>query len=44
MRDALRAAGWGPRDLMHHEAEGATHDERAWRARAHVPLRWLFGG
>lgn len=42
MRDALRAAGWGERDLMHHEATGATHDERAWRARADVPLRWLF--
>ncbi len=43
MRDALRAAGWGADDLMHHEAQGATHDEGAWRARAHVPLRWLFG-
>jgi enterochelin esterase-like enzyme len=40
MRDALLAAGW--RDLEHHEAEGATHDERAWRARAERPLRFLL--
>lgn len=43
MRDALRAAGWTAADLMHHEAAGATHDERAWRARADVALRFLFG-
>ncbi|MBX3467470.1 MAG: hypothetical protein KF878_11315 [Planctomycetes bacterium] len=42
MRDALRAAGWTARDLAHHEAAGATHDERAWRARVDVPLRFLF--
>lgn len=44
MRDALVAAGWRlGDDLQHHEAEGATHDERAWRARVDLPLRYLFG-
>lgn len=44
MRDALRAAGWrGGVDLEHVEVEGATHDERAWRARLERPLRFLFG-
>lgn len=43
MAAALRAAGWGPgEDLMHHVAEGAAHNERAWRARAELPLRFLF--
>ena len=44
MRDALRAAGWEDgRELQHHEAHGAEHNERAWRERAAVPLRFLFG-
>lgn len=44
MRDALVARGWRVGDdLLHHEAEGAEHNERAWRERVDRPLRWLFG-
>jgi glycosidase/predicted alpha/beta superfamily hydrolase len=40
----LRAAGWREgRDFMTYRDEGAAHDERAWRARLSVPLRFLLG-
>ncbi|MGE0710068.1 MAG: alpha/beta hydrolase-fold protein [Planctomycetota bacterium] len=42
MAEALRAAGWEGPAFEHFEAEGATHDEGAWRARAERPLRFLF--
>lgn len=42
MVEALRAAGWADEALQHVEAAGASHDERAWRARADRPLRFLF--
>lgn len=41
LRDALRAKGWN-RDLRHLDAEGATHDEPSWGARAALATRWLF--
>ncbi len=42
MAEALRAAGWTEADLLHHEAEGAAHNEQAWRARVDKPLRFLL--
>lgn len=43
MKDALVKAGWtAGTDLLHVEVEGATHDEKAWRARADRALRFLF--
>jgi hypothetical protein len=43
MADALRAAGWKDGvDLMHFEDQGAQHNERAWRARVHRPLEFMF--
>jgi predicted alpha/beta superfamily hydrolase len=42
--EALRQAGWRDgQDLMWHEAQGAEHNERAWRARIDRPLIFLFG-
>ncbi len=42
--EALRAAGWHDGvDLMYYEDTGAEHNERAWRARVHRPLLFLFG-
>jgi predicted alpha/beta superfamily hydrolase len=44
MAAALRRAGWASdHALLHHVDEGAEHNERAWRARAEIPLRFLFG-
>ncbi|MDQ3697924.1 MAG: alpha/beta hydrolase-fold protein [Gemmatimonadota bacterium] len=43
LRDALIARGWmlGD-DLMYYEADGAGHDEHAWRAVLDPCLRFLF--
>ncbi len=44
MVDRLQSAGWRPsEDLVHYEDAGAQHNERAWRARVHRPLEFLFG-
>jgi predicted alpha/beta superfamily hydrolase len=44
MVELLTEAGWKPGvDLMHFEAEGAEHNERAWARRVHRPLVFLFG-
>lgn len=44
MRDLLLASGWTlGEDLVWHEAPGAEHSERAWRARVDRPLEFLFG-
>jgi predicted alpha/beta superfamily hydrolase len=43
LRDALVARGWVEgRDLAHHEAEGAAHDEPAWAERFPAVLEFLF--
>ncbi len=40
----LRAAGWREgRDFLTRKYPGAEHSERAWRARAGVPLAFLLG-
>jgi len=42
--EALRFVGWRDgADLLHYVDEGAVHNERAWRARLHRPLQYLFG-
>lgn len=44
LAQALRAAGWQEGDdLLHYEAQGAEHNERAWRARVDKVLTFLFG-
>lgn len=44
MGEALIAAGWKKGvDLMRFEDQGAEHNERAWRARVHRPLEFMFG-
>ena len=44
LAQALHAAGWRDNeDFMHFEAEGAEHNERAWRARVDKVLAFLFG-
>lgn len=41
---ALVDAGWEDgADLMRYEDAGASHNERAWRARLEKPLTFLFG-
>lgn len=41
---ALRERGWRDgKDLVHHEVEGAEHNERAWREDLDAALRYLFG-
>lgn len=43
MDDHLRAAGYvAGRDWLTRKFEGAEHSERAWRARVHLPLRFLL--
>lgn len=42
MAAALRETGWRDDAFQHHVEAGATHDEKAWRARARLPLRFLF--
>jgi predicted alpha/beta superfamily hydrolase len=43
MRDALVADGYVQgADLYYYVAQGAGHNESAWAARAHIPLRYLF--
>ncbi len=40
----LRRRGWcDDRDLVHHEADGAEHNERAWREELDAVLRYFFG-
>jgi enterochelin esterase-like enzyme len=44
MDRVLQDAGWRPgRDWMSREFPGAEHNERAWRDRLDVPLRFLLG-
>jgi len=44
MGEALLAAGWVEGvDLLRFEDAGAEHNERAWRARVHRPLEFMFG-
>ena len=44
MDAALRKAGYEEgRNWITRRFEGAAHDERAWRARAEVPLQFLLG-
>lgn len=38
----LRAKGYGTAHLMTHVAKGAAHEERAWRDRLHLPLRFIL--
>ncbi|NGZ87882.1 alpha/beta hydrolase [Duganella sp. SAP-35] len=43
MRDAMLAKGYRlNQDLYYHEAEGGSHNEKSWSARAHLPLTWFF--
>ncbi|MBN1511423.1 MAG: hypothetical protein JXB13_05365 [Phycisphaerae bacterium] len=42
--ETLRERGWRDgKDLVHHEVEGAEHNERAWREELDAALRYLFG-
>ena len=42
--ETLRRRGWRDgKDLVHHEVEGAEHNERAWREELDAVLRYLFG-
>ncbi|MCP4248491.1 MAG: hypothetical protein GY778_15695 [bacterium] len=44
MGELLKKTGWSDgRDLHRHEAAGAEHNERAWRARLDQPLIFFFG-
>lgn len=44
MDAALRAAGYDDgRNWISRRFEGAAHDERAWRTRVEIPLRFLLG-
>lgn len=44
MDAALRRAGWREgRDFVTRTFDGAEHSEVAWRARAEIPLEFLFG-
>ena len=44
LRNALRKKGWQDGvDLNYVEAEGAEHNEAAWRDRVGPMLQWLFG-
>ena len=38
----LRDKGYGPAHLMTYVADGAAHEERAWRDRVHLPLRFVL--
>lgn len=38
----LRKAGYTSQDWMTRKFKGADHSERAWRARAHIPLSFLL--
>ena len=43
VRDLLLRRGWVlGEDLEHHVDYGASHNERFWRARVHLALRYLF--
>ncbi|HXI13400.1 MAG TPA: alpha/beta hydrolase-fold protein [Thermoanaerobaculia bacterium] len=43
LRDALTTRGWvSGTDLVYHEVEGGSHNERAWGTRAGDVLRFLF--
>jgi enterochelin esterase-like enzyme len=40
----VRETGWRDgEDLVHHEMEGAHHNERSWRAQLAIALRFFFG-
>lgn len=44
VRGFLDASGWREgHDYLIREFPGATHNERAWRKRLHIPLKFLFG-
>ncbi|RCK79733.1 MAG: CBM2 domain fused to hydrolase of the alpha/beta superfamily [Candidatus Ozemobacter sibiricus] len=44
MQSLLREVGLQPgREFLAHFAPGATHSERAWSDRLHLPLEFLFG-
>jgi predicted alpha/beta superfamily hydrolase len=44
MRDALAQRGFRPgRELFYLAYPKATHDEKSWALRAHVPFQWFFG-
>ncbi|TLN09235.1 alpha/beta hydrolase, partial [bacterium] len=45
VRGFLDAAGWREgSDYLIRQFKGATHNERAWRKRLHIPLNFLFKG
>lgn len=45
MRDRLRLAGYRDgADLLYLTFPGASHDERSWALRCHIPFQFLLGG
>ena len=43
INQALWAAGWDEDHFMYHFFPGAAHEEKYWRARIDIPLRFLLG-